>query len=447
MSSSDCRGCAEYMRLSRRQFMATTGGTVLAASLPAWIPRVAYAQDACTDRDVIVSIFLRGAMDGLTMCPPHTDPLYYAQRPTLAVPPPGSGGPHQAIDLDGQFGLAQPLAPLLTAYNSGDLLIVHACGSTDPSRSHFDAQRFMEVGKPADPNLFTGWLGRHLASIPPINAAAVLRAVGIAYGMPLSLESGPKGLPIPVLENFGLEGIGTTSAARLAALNDMYAAVGDPARAAAQTTSETISLLDAINFSTYVPAGGAVYPVSPFGMAMKSSAALIKAQVGVEAIAVDIEGWDTHIEQGSLVGELATKLTDLGAALGAFYADMFSGNGQNVTVVVMSEFGRRLAENGNRGTDHGHGNAMMVMGNNIAGGRILTQWPGLEPEQLFEGRDLEVTIDFRDILAEIVQHRLGNSNLGLVFPDYTPTFRGVTEACAPPVVTPPGGRLKKSLKR
>lgn len=429
MHESESCGCPEYRRLSRRQFMAATGGSAVALSLPAWLPRVALAQDYCSNRDIIVSIFLRGASDGLTMVPPFLDANYYAMRPTLNIPQPDSGSPFAAIDLDGQFGFAPTLAGLMPAYQAGHLLVVHATGSTDPSRSHFDAQRFMEVGKPADPSLFTGWLGRHLASAPPQKLNAPVRGIGIGYGLQRTLQGAPLSLPVPDLDTFGLSGSATSASARAAVIQSAYALVDDPLRAAAQNTQSTINLLNTINFSGYVPSGDAAYPAGSFGYAMKTTAALIKADIGVEAIAIDVAGWDTHNNQGSTTGTMATLMTALGNGLGAFHADMFAGNGRNVTVVVMSEFGRRPQENGSLGTDHGHGNVMFVMGPGIDGGRVLTQWPGLAPGQLFEGRDLQVTIDFRDVLAELVQTRLGNSNLGYVFPGFVPTFRGVTSTC------------------
>jgi uncharacterized protein (DUF1501 family) len=430
MSESNCTGCHEYLELSRRQFLGAGGATLVALGAPAWLPRVALAQDDCSSRDIIVSIFLRGASDGMTLCVPHAEGAYYTSRPNIAIAPPDAlADPNRATDLDGFFGLAPAMTPLMDAYNAGHLLFVHACGSTDPSRSHFDAQRFMEVGKPADPLLFTGWLGRHLLSSAPLNPAAILRAVGIGYGLQRTLSGSPLALPIPNLDSFGLSGDPLTSAARRAVITDCYELVADPVKAAALTTQSTIDLLNTIDFANYVPGGGAVYPTGSLGLSLKSTAALIRAEVGVEAIAIDVGGWDTHANQGVIAGTMATLMGSLSNALAAFHADMFSGNGVNVTVVVMSEFGRRLLENGALGCDHGHGNAMLVIGNHIAGGRVLANWPGLDPGDLFEGRDLQVTIDFRDILAEIVRHRLGNTDLATVFPGYTPTFRGVTQAC------------------
>lgn len=411
--------------------MVAAGGVTAALASPAWLPRVVLADSECSARDVIISIFLRGAADGLTLCVPFGESIYYSSRPTLAIPRPDSGSQFAAIDLNGFFGLPPAMAALKTAYDAGHLLLVHACGSTDSSRSHFDAQRFMEDGKPGDNSIFTGWLGRHLASVPPLRNDAALRAVGIAYGLQRTLQGSPLALPIPNLDTFGLTGSSSTITARSLALHDMYALVSDPLKAAAETTQSTINLLNTINFAGYTPEGGAVYPTGSFGTAIKSTAALIKADVGVEAIAIDVQGWDTHNNQGPTTGTMATLMSTLAAGLAAFHADMWAGNGRNVTVVAMSEFGRRLLENGSFGSDHGHGNVMFVLGNHIAGGRVLSQWPGLAPNQLFEGRDLQVTIDFRDILAEIIQYRLSNPNLASVFPGYSPTLRGVTLNCQP----------------
>jgi uncharacterized protein (DUF1501 family) len=431
--SSHKNCCDEYLRLSRRQFMAATGAGGVAMTIPAWFPRVVFAQDYCSNRDVIVSVFLRGAADGLSLCVPYGDAPYYTARPTLAVLPPDPLHPTTtATDLDGFFGFPPAMTSLMPAYQAGHLLVVHACGSTDPSRSHFDAQRYMEVGKPADSTLFTGWLGRHLFSVAPTLPNAVLRAVGIGYGLQRTLEGAPNAIPIPDLDQFGLNGNNSTTAMRLDALDDMFQLVADPVKAAAITTQATIALLNTINFAGYAPGGGAVYPGGSFGYALKTTAALIRADVGVEAVSIDVSGWDTHNSQGVLTGTMATLMTTLSQGLAAFHQDMNSGNGKNVTTVCMSEFGRRVKENGTAaiaGTDHGHGNAMIVMGKDIAGGRVLRQWPGLATNQLFQGLDLQVTIDFRDILAEIVSRRLGNPDLSYVFPGYTPTFRGIVGGC------------------
>jgi uncharacterized protein (DUF1501 family) len=429
MSSSgnngECRACDEYRQLSRREFVARTTATAVALSVPAWIPRVTYAQTA-SDRDILVSIFLRGGADGLTLVAPFGDASYYSYRPTIAIPRPDSGSTTPAINLDGFFGFPTAMSALVPAYQSGQLLIVHATGSTDPTRSHFDAQFFMEIGKPGDRNVVTGWLGRHLASKPPMRVDAALRGIGFAFGLPQTLVGGPDTLPIPDPSNFGLAGNSSTRTQRLAWLGTAYSAERDPLRTAALNTQRTITTLSALNIGGYQPAGGAVYPGGSFGAALRSTAALIRSDIGVEAVQIDIGGWDTHSAQGPLTGGMSFTMTQLAQALGAFHADMNASNRMgNLTVVVMSEFGRVVRENASQGTDHGHGNVMFVMGGAVRGGRIMTIWPGLAAGQLYQNQDLQVTIDYRDILAEVVLRRLNNTNLDLVFPTYTPSLRGV----------------------
>jgi uncharacterized protein (DUF1501 family) len=367
----------------------------------------------------------------MSVCVPYGEPEYHRLRPTLAVKPPNPNDPNSAVDLNGFFGFAPAMKPLKPAYDDQKLLVVHATGSKHPTRSHFDAQYFMEIGKPNAPELQSGWLGRHLNSVEPMRWDATLRAVGIATGLQVTLSGGPKTLPVPNLDTFNIAGYSGSRTQRLSALHDMYSLVSDPLKAAALNTEKTIGLLDAIDFAGYRPYNNAVYPTGSYGYALKTSAALIKARVGVEAIAIDLGGWDTHASQGVIQGTMANLMTNLANGLAAFHLDALSDPAApNVTIVVMSEFGRRLAENGSAGTDHGHGDLMLVMGNHVGGGRVLTKWPGLTPDKLFEGKDLEVTIDYRDILAEIVAYRLGNSDLGYVFPNFQPVFRGALRGCA-----------------
>lgn len=430
MHQCDSNACREYNELSRRQFLGSTSAAALiGATSPAWLPRVVMAQDECTDRDILVSIYLRGGVDGMTLCVPHAESAYYNARPLLAVPDPDSGDPNRAIDLDGFFGLPPAMGSLKEAFDSGSLAIVHAAGLARSSRSHFDAQRFMELGDADDPNLFTGWMGRHLMTKKALKKNAALRAVGISHALQTTLSGSPKSLPIPDLADFGLAGNPETGDARVALLNDLYRRHADQIKNSAQATQDTMDLLAAIDFENYQPSGGAVYPNTPFGNAMKSAAALIKADVGVEAVAVDKSGWDTHNNQGPLQGAMANLMTDLADTLSAFHKDIFS-DGPNVTVVAQTEFGRRLAENGSFGTDHGYATVMLLLGQYINGGRVVTDWPGLSPENLFEGIDLNVTIDYRDVLAEIAANRLQNaSNLDFIFPGHTPQFQGVTLNC------------------
>jgi uncharacterized protein (DUF1501 family) len=426
-------GCQEYNELSRRQFLTSaTAGMSAAAVFPAWLPKIVMSKAYASNRDIIVSVFMRGGADGLSLCVPFADVNYYASRSTIAVPKPDASAATKGINLDGFFMFPQAMAGgaagtggLMPAFQANDLLVVHATGQLNNSRSHFDAQRYMEVGKPVDPALVTGWLGRHLASIPPLNPTAPLRALGVANGLQKTLVGAPKTLPIADPTNYSVGGAAATQTQRLAFMQTDYAAAEEPLHSAALDATNTVNLLKTVNFTGYKPANNVVYPTSSFGKALRSVAVLIKGDVGIEAAQVDIGGWDTHSAQDPLAGSMFRTMQDFSNSLGAFYADVIS-TGFNVTVVAVSEFGRNVRENGSQGTDHGRGTAMFAMGKGIVGGRVVTKnWPGLAREQLESGQDLKVTVDYRDILAEIVQKRLGNPNLSFVFPTWTPTMLGV----------------------
>ena len=429
---ADC-GCQEYNELSRRQFLAASAGISAAALFPAWLPKVVMSTGFASDRDIIVSVFMRGGADGLSIAVPFADPAYYSSRSTIAIPQPDSTASTHGIDLDGFFMFPQAMAGgadgtggLVPAFLAKDLLIVHATGQLYVSRSHFDAQRFMEVGKPVDPTLVTGWLGRHLASIPPLKPDAPLRGIGVASGLQKTLVGGPKTLPIANPASYTIGGSTTTQPQRLAFLDSDYATADEPVRSAALAATDTVALLKAVNFAGYAPANGAVYPTSAFGRALQSVAVLVKNDVGIEAAQVDLGGWDTHSAQDPLAGSMFNTMRDFSNSIGALYADVIA-MGYNVTLVAVSEFGRNVRENGSHGTDHGRGTVMFALGKGIAGGRVLTKnWPGLARENLEAGQDLRVTVDYRDILSEIVQRRLANPNLDFVFPGWTPTMLGVT---------------------
>jgi uncharacterized protein (DUF1501 family) len=429
---ADC-GCQEYNELSRRQFLATSAGVSAAAFFPAWLPKIVMAKNYASTRDIIVSVFQRGGADGLSLCVPFADPNYYTSRSTIAIPRPDSSSTNKGIDLDGFFMFPQAMAGgaagtggLIPAFKASDLLIVHATGQLNNSRSHFDAQRYMEVGKPVDPALVTGWLGRHLASIPPLKPDAPLRGLGVAAGLQKTLVGAPKTLPIADPTNYSIGGSATTQPQRVAFLQGDYAGADEPLHSAALDAANTVGLLKAVNFAGYVPANGAVYPNSSFGRALRSVAVLIKNDVGIEAAQVDIGGWDTHSAEDPIAGSMFRTMQDFSNSLAAFYADVIA-TGYSVTLVSVSEFGRNVRENGSQGTDHGRGTVMFAMGKGIVGGRVLTKnWPGLAREVLADGQDLQVTVDYKDILAEIVQRRLGNPNLDVVFPTWKPTMLGVT---------------------
>ncbi len=426
MSRDEKCGCNEYNSISRRNFVGLGSAAFATALSPSWLPRVVLASADNSARDVIVSIFLRGGIDGLTACVPFNERPYYDLRPNIAVAPPDSGDPNRAIALDDNFGLPPSMAPLTTPFNDKDLLVVHATGLENPTRSHFEAMRFMEVGQGNAPaTLFTGWLGRHLAATAPSKASAVLRAVGMGYGLQRHLVGGPRALPIQDLSTFGFDGDFHTVNGRQKAIEAMYAAFPDPLSTAARNTTQTIDLLASIDFDGYRPTGGANYPEDEFGYAMRSTAALIKADIGVEAVSIDLGGWDTHDNQGSVDGWMSSLMGTFAMGMNALHRDL--SKRKNVIVVAMSEFGRNAFENGSAGTDHGHASVMFVMGKNVAGGRVMTDWPGLEPEQLFEDQDLAITTDYRDILTEILTKRAGNPDFSTIFPEvgYTPTEHGV----------------------
>ncbi len=318
------------------------------------------------------------------------------------------------------------MEPLLPAYQSGQLAIVHAAGSPDPTRSHFDAFTLMEYGIPLQPHTeFTGWLARHLETTPPMSDGP-LRAVALSDLIPRTLAGAPATLPIADPASFDFPGRAETAGQRRAVLDAAYLAAGEPLASAAQGTLETIDLLAAIDFENYSPAPGAVYPDTTFGNAFRSIAALTKAEIGLEVAMIELGSWDTHAQQ---VGPLLALMNDLSGAMGAFHLDMQVKINQ-ITVVAMTEFGRRADANSSSGTDHGHGSCMFVMGGHVAGGKVIADWWDgalLHPDLLYKGDSLEVTTDYRDIISEILEKRLDNTNLSAVFPNYSPTFHGVTD--------------------
>lgn len=415
--------------VTRRGFMTALRHSGMASVRPEWLPLVQMSPSYVSQRDVVLCIFMRGGLDGLSMCVPYGDSDYYRFRPTLAVPRPDSGDSRKCANLDGFFGLPPALMPLMEAWTNGHLTFVQATGLMNTNRSHFDSMNFMESGKANDLTLATGWLGRHLLSSAPMTEGALTRGIALSNSVPKSMTGGDRVTSVNNIASFGLPGSPEEQVQRQSMLGDLYSRMIEPAKTAALNSLRTIDLLKQINFANYQPAGGAVYtPDDDFAYALKSSAALIKAQIGVEAIHVDIGDWDTHSEQGIHDGHLFGRMQVLSKGLQAFYRDMFAAGAPNLTVVVMSEFGRNIRENGSRGTDHGYGGCMMLMGAGIVGKKIHGNWPGLHEDQQFEGQDLKITVDYRDILSEIVSRRLGNGgNLGSIFPDYSPTFRGVVK--------------------
>src|SRR5580700_806371 len=404
---------------SRRLFLK---GSALAmfgvGSMPAWLSRSCYAADSSSDsrKKILVAIFQRGAVDGLNMVVPFGEERYYQLRPSIAIPKP-DGTPSSAVDLDGFFGLHPSLASLKPMYDARHLAIVDAVGSPDPTRSHFDAQDYMESGTPGFKATSDGWMNRALPK--PDGPVSALRAVSLGSSLPRSLRGRNDALAVNNLNDFQVR-----DPKAAAAFESMYEHTRDSAlNGTGKETFSAVKIMQSIQKQTYTPANGAKYPGGRFGQSLQQIARLIKADVGLEVAFADIGGWDTHVNEAN---QLSNNLREFGDSLAAFYQDM-GDRMEGVTVVTMSEFGRTVRENGDRGTDHGHANVMFAMGGDIRGGKVYGDWPGLrDDEQLYEGRDLNLTTDFRDVLGELVSRHIGNSNLNAVFPGYTnPKFRGL----------------------
>ncbi|MCA1817738.1 MAG: DUF1501 domain-containing protein [Acidobacteria bacterium] len=422
-----------------RRFFLKSGGVALASIgattlAPSFLQRAALAQTnkitggmATGRRKTLIAIFQRGAVDGLNVVVPHGEKSYYSFRPTLAVPQPGKAAAGESVvDLDGFFGLHPALAPFKPIWDAKRLAVVHAAGSPDNTRSHFDAQDYMESGTPGVKSTDDGWLNRYLQAQPDPKASP-FRAVAMTQNLPRVLQGRAPSLAIPNLDQFAVRA-GQSSQLVQGGFESIYdQAAGDALRGTGRETFEAINFLKKVNPSQYQPENGAEYPRTPYGNALLQIAQLIKAGVGLEVAFTDIQGWDTHVNQGNARGQLAARLTEFGAGIAALHTDL-GARTDDVVILTMSEFGRTARENGNRGTDHGHANAMFVVGGAVRGGKVYGDWPGLDADKLYEGRDLALTTDFRDVFGEVASKHLGNADLSKVFPGYAASaakFRGV----------------------
>ena len=388
-------------------------------------------------KKTLICIFQRGAVDGLSMVVPFGERGYYDSRRTIAIQAPGSGD-GSALDLDGFFGLHPALTPLEELYRRSKMAIVHAVGSPHPTRSHFDAQDFMETGTPGVKSTREGWLNRvlqdtecaecegrtlqnaaahaadHAAGQVSMATVSSLRGVSMTSALPRVMQGNHPALAIPNLSEFGVHRDDEVGSA----FRRLYRTErGDAVSAAAEEAFEAVRALEAIDPGSYEPTGGAQYPNGDFGRSLREIAQLVKADVGVEIAFADLGGWDTHVRQGGAQGQLAGRLGQLGEGIRALYDDL-GDRMEDVVILTMSEFGRTVAENGSGGTDHGHANCMLALGGSVKGGRILGDWPGLERELLYQGRDLAVTTDFRDVFSEVVSGHLGAAHLDRIFPGY-----------------------------
>ena len=441
-------------KITRRQVLT---GAALSAAAGAAFPRgfsalasVTMGPQGNAGHDALIVLFLRGGADGLNVIVPHGDDDYYRLRPTLALPKPNNKtelANARAVDLDGFFGLHPALAPLYPLYKEGKFAPIHAIGSGDQTRSHFEAMATMERGLAQESGSASGWIARHLATTESEHASP-LRAVAVADTMPDSLRGATNAVALLNLNDFRLNTptpVKTDRAAEISAsLRSLYSGEGTGNReqgteitpSAQHPTpntelnsagSATLDALDAVKRldpANYRPAPGAVYPVSDIGNGLRQVACLVKGQVGLEVAFLEMGGWDTHVAQGRDAGLMSGNLGNLGKALAAFAADL-GPDLNRVTLIVMTEFGRRAYENFSLGTDHGRASVMLTLGGNVNGGKVHGEWPGLAKPKLEGPGDLRVTTDYRDVLAEALTRRLGNPHTEAVFSGYKPNVRNV----------------------
>ncbi len=408
------RDAARRTVASRRGFMKGGALALVGTSvIPSFLVRsvMAEATTASASNKKLVVLFQRGAADGLNIVVPYKEKNYYAMRPTIAIQQ------KDVLDLDGFFGLHPQMAAFKPLYEQGHLAIVHAAGSPDSSRSHFDAQDYMESGTPGVKSTPDGWLNRALVDGPVTGGKpSAFRAVALGAQVPRTLQGKEPAIALTNLADFSVGGKGPQPSAISNAFQAMYDDSSDAVlHGTGQETFEAVKMLKAADPAKYQPAAGVIYPNTPFGNSMKQIAQLMKANLGVEAAFSDIGGWDTHQNQGGATGQLAGRLTEFSNGIAAFWKDM-GDDAENITLVTMSEFGRTARQNGTGGTDHGHANVMFVLGGRVKGGKVYGKWPGLNDGQLNEGRDLTVTTDFRRVLGEAAFKTLGSRNMEIVFP-------------------------------
>lgn len=409
--------------MERRAFVKSGALAVVTMGLsPSFLRRTAFGAELlqAPKGKTLICLFQRGAADALNMIVPHGEKAYYAMRPSIAVPRPlGSSrtvSREAAIDLDGFFGLHPSLASFKPLYDRGLLAPVHAVGSPSATRSHFDAQDYMETATPDVKGTADGWLNRYLAVKGTCDEckARPFRAVSLTQQTPRIMEGVNEVVAMNSLDEFTVRASGS-QADRLEAL--YRTGSSDLVHGTGAEMFEAVRMLKAANPRKYLPRNGAEYPRSQFGQRLLQIAQLIKADVGLEIAFADAGGWDTHVNQGAATGQLALRLDDFAQSISALVADLGDRMG-DVLILTMSEFGRMARENGSRGTDHGHAGALFVIGGDVKGGKVYGKWPGLEREQLYEGRDLALTTDFRSVFAEVTARHLGATNLSKIFPGF-----------------------------
>jgi uncharacterized protein (DUF1501 family) len=392
--------------MSTRRFFVKGSALVMAGAgaVPSWLGRAAAATQG--KKKTLVAIFQRGAADGLSIVAPFGDKRYAELRPTIGVTAPGNQQRQpNAIDLDGFFGLHPQMDPLKPFWEKQQLAIVEATGSPDNSRSHFDAQDFMESGTVGTKT--GGWLNRALTE--PTTDTSPLRAISMGSQLPRTLWGDRSAIAVADMQQYKMND------QTASIVESMYAASADkPLESAGKDAFAAMKMIRALTSENYVPDNRANYGGGDLGRNLQQVARLIKANAGVEAAFAEIGGWDHHQNEQQ---QLPNLLRQFSSALAGFCQDM-GDRMEDIVLVTMSEFGRTAQENGDNGTDHGHGSVMMVLGGAVKGGKVYGRWPGLEKEQLFEGRDLDVTTDYRAVLSELVVGHLGQKDVAQVFPGY-----------------------------
>ena len=414
--------------MERRAFVKSGALALVTMGLsPSFLRRTAFGAElmSAPRGKILICLFQRGAADALNMVVPHGERAYYAMRPSIAVPRPVSGrgaSSDSAIELDGFFGLHPALASFKPLYDRRMLGIVHAVGSPSATRSHFDAQDYMESGTPDVKGTTDGWLNRYLAVKGTCDECRTspFRAVSLTPQTPRIMEGANEVVAMNNLDQFTVRAPGS-QAERLEALYRTGSA--DIVHGTGAEMFEAVKMLKAANPRQYSPRNGAEYPRSQFGQRLLQIAQLIKADVGLEIAFADIGGWDTHVNQGSTNGQLAQRLRDFSESIAALVTDL-GDRMSDVVILTMSEFGRMVQENGSRGTDHGHAGALFVIGGDVKGGKVHGRWPGLEREQLYEGRDLALTTDFRAVFAEVTSRHLGAASTAKIFPGFAAQSEG-----------------------
>lgn len=407
-------------KISRREWLKAATALSTTAALQAlwqpWLPRLAFASNGVAG-DVIVCVFLRGGADALNMIVPFGDDNYYAARPTLNIARPDDGGDNRALMLDDFFGLNPDMSALYDLFSAGRMKAIHAVGAPKVSRSHFEAMDLLERGTDGESGASSGWLGRHLAATSTPEDSP-LRAIGWDDKLPTSLRGYLSANAFRSIEEFHLRGDTSQTDAMINSLAAMYQ--DDSLDNAAQATLDTLNIVSSISVDEYRPANNAAYTETDFGRALKQTAALIKADAGLEVACIDLGNFDTHVTQGVTihqgVGIFPGLVVEFADNLRAFHDDMMDYMGR-VTVVVMSEFGRRVQENGAGGTDHGHGGAMYLMSDHLTEHPVYAEWTGLNPDFLADG-DLDISTDYRDVLGEILLNRTAGTDLTSVFPEH-----------------------------